>query len=118
MAVFTRCDWFRISTTLHISAEHFFLVMEACCHGCNAYTPKRRGWPLTDEVLFRARVFQASDALKEAICRPDKHFGPPPARAASAGRMNARSIAVFYGATHKEAALTEVTKPGALASND
>lgn len=65
----------------------------------------------TIEVLFRARVFQATDALKEALCRPDKHLGPPPARAASAGRMNARGIAVFYGATHREAALAEVRPP-------
>ncbi len=79
----------------------------------------RKGLPLvveagpgqTIEVLFRARVFQSSKALEEAICRPDMHLGPPPARAASAGRMNARGIAVFYGATHRDAALAEVRPP-------
>lgn len=62
-------------------------------------------------TLYRARVFQSEDPLKEAICRPDRHLGPPPARAAAAGRMNARGISVFYGATSPDVALAEVRPP-------
>jgi hypothetical protein len=61
--------------------------------------------------LFRARVFQADDKLEEALCRPDLHLGSPPARLANAGRMNARGISVFYGATKSSAALAEVRPP-------
>jgi hypothetical protein len=62
-------------------------------------------------MLFRARVFQSEEPLKEALCRPDRHLGTPPARAAAAGRMNARGISAFYGATSPAVALAEVRPP-------
>lgn len=61
--------------------------------------------------LYRARVFQSDEKLEEALCRPDLHLGSPPARLASAGRMNARGISVFYGATNAGVALAEVRPP-------
>lgn len=61
--------------------------------------------------LYRARVFQADDKLEEALCRPDIHLGSPPARLATAGRMNARGISVFYGSTTAPAAIAEVRPP-------
>lgn len=61
--------------------------------------------------LYRARVFQSTDKLEEALCRPDLHLGSPPARLASGGRMNARGISVFYGATSAGVALAEVRPP-------
>lgn len=61
--------------------------------------------------LYRARVFQSGGKLEEALCRPDLHLGSPPARLASAGRMNARGISVFYGATNASVALAEVRPP-------
>lgn len=61
--------------------------------------------------LYRARVFQAEDQLKDALARPDRLLGSPPQRAARAGRMNAQGIAVFYGATHAAVAIAEVRPP-------
>jgi hypothetical protein len=61
--------------------------------------------------LYRARVFQSDEKLEVALCRPDLHLGSPPARLASAGRMNARGISVFYGATNSSVALAEVRPP-------
>jgi hypothetical protein len=61
--------------------------------------------------LYRARVFQSDDKLKEALCRPDLYLGSPPANLASAGRMNARGISVFYGATKAKVAVAEVRPP-------
>jgi len=61
--------------------------------------------------LHRARLFQSLDKLSEALKRPDLHLGPPPSELATAGRMNARGIAVFYGATHKEVAVGETRPP-------
>lgn len=61
--------------------------------------------------LYRARVFQSDEKLVEALSRPDRHLGSPPARFANAGRMNARGISVFYGATNAGVALAEVRPP-------
>jgi hypothetical protein len=63
------------------------------------------------EAIYRARVFQSDDKLKEALCRPDTHVGSPPARLASAGRMNALGISVFYGANDPGVAVAEVRPP-------
>ncbi|MEN3760515.1 RES family NAD+ phosphorylase [Aeromonas veronii] len=63
------------------------------------------------EELYRARIFQSEDKLKEALCRPDLHLGPPPSHFATPGRMNARGISVFYGATEPSVALAEVRPP-------
>ncbi len=61
--------------------------------------------------LYRARVFHNADALMKAMERPDRELAAPPGAAAAAGRMNARGISVFYGATAPEIALAEVRPP-------
>ena len=58
--------------------------------------------------IYRARRFEGSERLAEALKRPDLEVGPPPPRAAKAGRMNARGISVFYGAKVRLVALAEV----------
>ena len=63
------------------------------------------------EALHRARVFQSEEPLKNALCRPDRELGPPPGPIAPAGRMNARGISVFYGATDPKVAIAEVRPP-------
>ncbi len=62
-------------------------------------------------AIYRARIFQSEERLKEALCRPDLHIGPPPAPLASAGRMNAHGISVFYGANNPDVAIAEVRPP-------
>jgi hypothetical protein len=62
-------------------------------------------------ALFRARVFQSDEKLKEALRRPDRSLGSPPSQNAKAGRMNAHGISVFYGATDAKVALAEVRPP-------
>ena len=61
--------------------------------------------------VYRARVFQSDEKLEIALCRPDRHLGSPPALVASAGRMNARGISVFYGANDPMVAIAEVRPP-------
>ncbi|MCA0849920.1 RES family NAD+ phosphorylase [Salipiger thiooxidans] len=61
--------------------------------------------------LYRGRVFQSEGPLLKAMQRPDLELAAPPAWAAGAGRMNARGISVFYGATSPEIALAEVRPP-------
>ena len=61
--------------------------------------------------VFRARAFQSDEKLMEALCRPDKHLGSPPAALAVAGRMNARGISVFYGANEPDVAIAEIRPP-------
>lgn len=62
-------------------------------------------------AIYRARAFQSELPLLEALSRPDLHLGPPPAIHASAGRMNARGISVFYGASSAAVAIAEVRPP-------
>lgn len=61
--------------------------------------------------LYRARVFQSEAMLKQAITSPDTGMGAPPTNVAAAGRMNARGISVFYGATDALIAIAEVRPP-------
>ncbi|WP_299724828.1 RES domain-containing protein [uncultured Tateyamaria sp.] len=61
--------------------------------------------------LYRGRMFQSDEPLEEAISRPDRGLAAPPASAAGAGRMNARGISVFYGATSPDIVLAEVRPP-------
>jgi len=65
----------------------------------------------TIDHLYRARVFQAEEVLKDALRRPDLHLGSPPRNMARAGRMNAHGISVFYGATDARVAIAEVRPP-------
>jgi hypothetical protein len=67
------------------------------------------GHPLAS--LYRARVLQSRETLEEALMRPDIQVGPPASHLARAGRMNARGVPVFYGATQWEVALAEVRPP-------
>lgn len=69
------------------------------------------GPDLETKSFFRARAFHDEQELVDALARPDLRLGPPPSRAAKAGRMNARGISVFYGATLEDAALAEVRPP-------
>lgn len=62
-------------------------------------------------ALYRARVFQTDTKLKMALSYPDKELGPPPSPFATAGRMNASGISVFYGATEPGIAVAEVRPP-------
>ena len=61
--------------------------------------------------IYRARVFYSDDKLRQALVYSDQKLGPPPFSAAAAGRMNAKGISVFYGATDPDVALTEVRPP-------
>lgn len=63
------------------------------------------------DILYRARVFQTLDALESAFEHPERHFGPPPPGKGTAGRMNAKGVPVFYGATKPEIAISEVRPP-------
>lgn len=67
---------------------------------------------LTNEThLFRARVFEDQEEVKQALEQPEKNFGPPPSALARSGRMNAHGISVFYGATSVNLSIAEVRPP-------
>lgn len=79
----------------------------------------RDGKPLVIEAgpdteikeFYRARHFETEDTLIRAMKMPDRELAPPPAKFASAGRMNSRGVAAFYGANLPDAALAEVRPP-------
>ncbi|MBY3243450.1 RES family NAD+ phosphorylase [Rhizobium laguerreae] len=115
-------EWQRFETSLKTVAR--FFSREAARHLSSVFDgidkmTARNGRPLLVRAgpgkdigsLFRARVFQSDDKLTESLCRPDLHLGSPPSLFASAGRMNARGISVFYGASDPKAAIAEVRPP-------
>lgn len=59
-------------------------------------------------VLHRARVYRTQEELDEIGADPMAKVGPPPVHLATAGRMNAAGVVVFYGATKADTALAEV----------
>ncbi|TPI29246.1 RES domain-containing protein [Mesorhizobium sp. B3-1-9] len=61
--------------------------------------------------LYRARAFHSDERLKAALMRPDRELSAPPSFIAAAGRMNAKGISTFYGATEPHIALAEVRPP-------
>lgn len=63
------------------------------------------------KYLYRARAFQSEERLETALMRPDRELAAPPSSLAAAGRMNAKGISAFYGATEPHIALAEVRPP-------
>lgn len=63
------------------------------------------------DCFKRARVFPSHGAVAEALSHPELHLGPPPPGKGSAGRMNAKGVSVFYGATNEQTAIAEVRPP-------
>ncbi|WP_262030755.1 RES family NAD+ phosphorylase [Microvirga sp. Mcv34] len=62
-------------------------------------------------AFYRARSFEADSDLQDALVYPEQRLGTPPSQRARDGRMNARGIAVFYGASDPTAAIAEVRPP-------
>lgn len=67
------------------------------------------GQPL--HTFKRARVFSSDTSVEEALLHPERSLGPPPSGVGSAGRMNAKGVSVFYGATNDRTAIAEVRPP-------
>ena len=114
--------WQDFQTSIKSEARFFSTVAQAQLDrlfaNINAITTKQNtsliveAGPETElSFLYRARVFQSEDPLKSAMMRPDLELSAPPSHYASAGRMNAKGISVFYGATGVDTALAEVRPP-------
>lgn len=80
-------------------------------HEASGDVPLIKTYEIGEAQFFRARVFQSSDKLIEALGKPVECLGPPPSKLAKAGRLNARGIAAFYGATSADIAIAEVRPP-------
>jgi hypothetical protein len=63
------------------------------------------------DSIFRARLAKSNDALEEILKATPGSLGAPPGRYASAGRMNAEGISVFYGATDIHTCIAEIRAP-------
>ena len=64
-----------------------------------------------DSVIWRARPAQSTEELEVILKSPACEIGPPPSRLATAGRMNAQGIPVFYGAMGQSTCVSEVRAP-------
>lgn len=114
--------WFHFQHRLKTQARYFSRDAQgtlASIFGGMQEHQTREGLPVLIDAgptagltgFYRARVFQSDAKLEAALERPDVELGPPPVHAAIAGRMNARGISVFYGATDPQIALAEVRPP-------
>lgn len=61
--------------------------------------------------VLRARSFENEAEMTHALKHPELRLGPTPKGLGSAGRMNAKGISVFYGATDEQTAIAEVRPP-------
>jgi len=117
-----RMDWRRFEES--IKARSRFFSRTAASYLASIFDgidnlQTRNGRPLVVDAgpgaplhtLYRARAFRSVEKLKDALARPDIHLGPPPAPLAAAGRMNARGISVFYGASNRKTAIAELRPP-------
>ena len=79
----------------------------------------RSGRPVVREIgpdtdtpfVWRARLAETENELKEILKSLARQIGPPPSRTSRGGRMNARGISVFYGAFEKDTCIAEVRPP-------
>lgn len=61
--------------------------------------------------IWRGRVAQSTEELREILKAPAREIGPPPSRRSEGGRMNASGIPVFYGAFEKDTCIAELRAP-------
>lgn len=58
--------------------------------------------------IYRARNLSNGSSFSELASDPMKNIGPPPAKQARAGRMNAEGVVVLYGAMDEATCLAEI----------
>ena len=61
--------------------------------------------------FWRARTAHSEPEMKSILESLSSRLGPPPSDKATAGRMNAEGIPVFYGALEEETCVSEVRAP-------
>jgi hypothetical protein len=61
--------------------------------------------------FWRARLAESETTLLNIVGSPHTELGPPPNGSASAGRMNAAGVSVFYGAVTPETCISEIRAP-------
>ena len=64
-----------------------------------------------DSSFWRARTAHSEPEMKSTLASLGSQLGPPPSDKATAGRMNAEGIPVFYGALEEETCVSEVRAP-------
>ena len=64
-----------------------------------------------DEFIWRARPALSRQKAERILESPAQRLGPPPAKKATAGRMNPEGIPVFYGAMDLATCIAEVRPP-------
>lgn len=62
-------------------------------------------------TFVRGRVAFDEAELRAFVSRPERELGPPPRGMASAGRMNAAGVSVFYGAEELTTCRAEIRPP-------
>jgi len=64
-----------------------------------------------ERFLYRGRIAFSDSDIELYLKEPVRELGPPPAKFAKQGRMNASGISVFYGAKEPDTCIAEVRAP-------
>ena len=64
-----------------------------------------------DSSFWRARTAHSESELQSILESLSSQLGPPPSDRATAGRMNAEGIPVFYGALEEKTCVSEIRPP-------
>ena len=64
-----------------------------------------------DSSFWRARTAHSESEIRSILESLSSQLGPPPSDKATAGRMNAEGIPVFYGTLEEETCVSEVRAP-------
>lgn len=111
--------WYNFQRTVKEDARFFNNKAEEWLQNIFEGLHSHRTWD-EDEVIqtcgigtafFRARVAGDEETLLKILNDPVDQLGPPPAHLATAGRMNAVGISVFYGALEEETCRAEIRPP-------
>ena len=114
--------WSELETTLRTESRFFnsraaeilevvFAEIEALTSPFGLTAIETGGPECPFASIFRGRTALDEKKLKLILANPERELGAPPKGHASAGRMNAAGVSVFYGADSHETVLAELRPP-------
>ncbi len=117
-----RSAWWDFKEVIHSRARFFGATTEDTLNrifeNLSAFTTHRNkpvireiGPGGQDSSIWRARTAHSGPEIESILESLGSQLGPPPLDKATAGRMNAEGIPVFYGALEDETCVSEVRAP-------
>jgi hypothetical protein len=107
--------WKRLEEIIRHEARFFGnetrQLLEELFGGVLVFEGGRAVRSLENDEIYRARLERADGQADLIFKSPETELRAPPRHAATAGRMNAAGVRVFYGALRKDIAVAEIRPP-------